>query len=261
MIYIIHRKYVFDGGSMKSWNAVTAYSEVFRTGIKHMAWTQNFHYKKEAVDWCKKHHIDWMTEKDWENHWNNALEEAGDGDIWEKAAKILNKRLFHVASDDNKRKEKINLNKVSREFQKYVFELIDGRHEGTTLFRNEMLDVYKSLISGKEITTISQDVHDAVVKYGFTAKESGMGWTIQPLVKSSDTNVSKDNSSLADSPLEAARQEGRLEMARKICASMFELGTPLETVRIHFQGILSKECLSAIRQEVSDRNKDASLGK
>ena len=98
MIYIIHRKHIFDGGSMKSWNAVTAYSLVYRTGAKERAWSKNFHYKKEAVDWCKENKIDWMTEADWDKHWDNALHEAGnDGDIYLKAAQILNERLFKIS--------------------------------------------------------------------------------------------------------------------------------------------------------------------
>ncbi len=98
MIYIIHRKHVFDGGSRQSWNAVTAYSCVYRTGAKEMEWTKDFHYKKEAVAWCEENNIDWMTEEDWDNHWNNALQEAGDvGDIYFKAAQILNERLFKIS--------------------------------------------------------------------------------------------------------------------------------------------------------------------
>lgn len=179
MIYIIHRKHVFDGGSMKSWNAVTAYSLVYRTSAKEKEWSKNFHYKKEAVDWCKENNIDWMTEADWDKHWNNALQEAGnDGDIYFKAAQILNDRLF-----------KINRN---------CAEWKAGEFEGEVLGR--------------------RDGYEKGLKKGIS--------------------------------------EGRYEMAKEIAASMFELGTPFETVQLHLQGTLSKETLSKIRQDVSERNKD-----
>ena len=96
MIYVIHRKHVFDGGSRKSWNAVTAYDEVYRTGILNIAWSKDFHYKKEAVAWCRKHGFPYMTEKDWDKIWDDALFEAGDvDDIWTVASEILNKRYFN----------------------------------------------------------------------------------------------------------------------------------------------------------------------
>ena len=130
MIYIIHRKHVFDGGSMKSWNAVTAYSEVYRTGIMKMDWSKDFRYKKEAVAWCKQQNINWITEADWRKLWNDALLEAEDGDIYTKATKILNKRFFYLDHDDKKNLEGIDMNKntnypIMMEFEKYVSELLN----------------------------------------------------------------------------------------------------------------------------------------
>ncbi len=184
MIYIIHRKHVFDGGSMKSWNAVTAYSLVYRTGAKEMEWSKDFRLKKDAVDWCRECNIDWMTEKDWDKYWDDALHEAGnEGDIHFKAAQILNERLFHI--------------------DKECAEWKAGEFEGSVLGYRD--------------------------GYGKGLKKGIM--------------------------------DGRFGMAKEIAASMFELGTPFETVQIHLQETLSKECLSEIRQEVSERNKDASLGK
>ena len=96
MIYIIHRKHVFDGGSMRSWNAVTAYSEVYRTGIKNMVWSKDFHYKREATAWCKENGLPYMTEKEWNNLWLSALDEAEPiaDDFYRVAAGLLNRRVF-----------------------------------------------------------------------------------------------------------------------------------------------------------------------
>jgi len=103
MIYIIHRKHVFGGGSMESWNAVTAYSQVYRTGAKEMEWSKDFHYKKEAVAWCKKQGFPYMTEKEWNAEWLAALDMAFDetesgkkGDPYAKTADILNKKFMEA---------------------------------------------------------------------------------------------------------------------------------------------------------------------
>lgn len=96
MIYIIHRKHCFGGGSRESWNAVTAYSEVYRTGAKKVEWSKDFHYKKEAVEWCKAQGIPWMSEKDWDNEWLEALDAAyaanPGGDFYTDTAEILNRK-------------------------------------------------------------------------------------------------------------------------------------------------------------------------
>lgn len=99
MIYIIHRKHVFDGGSRQSWNAVSAYSNVYRTGILEMEWSKDFRYKKEAVAWCKEQGLPWMTEKEWDAEWLKALDEGFDAarpdeDPYAKTAEILNLKWF-----------------------------------------------------------------------------------------------------------------------------------------------------------------------
>lgn len=55
------------------------------------------------------------------------------------------------------------------------------------------------------------------------------------------------------------RTEGRVEMARETASSMFEMGTPYETVQLLFQDTLSKEDLSQIRQDLMKRIKSDSV--
>ncbi len=137
MIYIIHRKHVFDGGSRQSWNAVTAYSKVYRTGFKDIAWSKDFHYKNEAVAWCKEHGLSWMTEKEWDAEWLKALDDglefykSSGEDPYQKTADILNQKWF-LKEDIGL--EKKNLNPVQTDFVDYP---LDGLRRALERFDGE----------------------------------------------------------------------------------------------------------------------------
>ncbi len=67
---------------------------------------------------------------------------------------------------------------ISKKFVAYLNDLSEGKGKETLAFRNELFDAYALLKDGKPTTTISQEVHDTMVKFGFDVKPSGIGWTI-----------------------------------------------------------------------------------
>ncbi len=67
---------------------------------------------------------------------------------------------------------------ISKKFIAYLNDLSDGKGKEPLAFRKELFDAYALLKDGKETTTISQDVHDTMVKFGFDVKPSGIGWSV-----------------------------------------------------------------------------------
>ena len=70
------------------------------------------------------------------------------------------------------------MNKTQKKFEKYLSELIDGKHTPTLAVRNELIYDYTKLLKKEPVTTIRQDVHDIFEKFGFNVEEHGIGWKI-----------------------------------------------------------------------------------
>ena len=105
-----------------------------------------------------------------------------------------------------------------------------------------MFDALKCFKSGDSFTTNVQEVRDTLVKFGFNIKPSNVGWKFMPLSKAVDSNIS-------DSVLENARQEGRLEMARKGADTMFFHNMPYNQVFEAFGEVLGEDELKHIQEK------------
>lgn len=72
---------------------------------------------------------------------------------------------------------------IIKKLEKYVSELLDGKHEGTLAFRDEMYGALREIKAGKTASTISQDVRDAMERLGLNVRAKGIGWSIEALSK------------------------------------------------------------------------------